>query len=190
MSGIINSVWGGQIGTKSKIVNHIPVHYMNTSGSYVCRFINEHADGLGIFLMAASGNNKTFGADNNAGSTIHYWQGDGDYHHAGSSISDERLKENIVDCEYGLAEVLQLVPRRFNFKENPDITKHGWIAQEVELVMPNMVRGDNSLPLDGADGGRMSMDYDGMSAVLGQAIQELSAKNDALEARVLALESA
>ena len=187
MSGIINSVWGHQTAFNGKVVNQIPVHYMNTSGSYVCRFINEHADGYGLFLMAASGNNKVMGADSYEGTTRHYLQGDGDYHHSGGAVSDERLKENIVDCEHGLTEILQLTPRRFNFIENPDIIKHGWIAQEVELVMSDMVRGDGSLPVD--EGGKMSMSYDGMTAVLCKAIQELSAKNDALETENTALKT-
>ena len=54
--------------------------------------------------------------------------------------------------------------------------------------MDNMTRGDDSLPVDG--GGKMSVDYSGMTAILCKAVQELSAKNDALEARVLALENA
>jgi hypothetical protein len=35
-----------------------------------------------------------------------------------TSLSDERLKENIVDLETGLSEVMALKPRRFDWKNS------------------------------------------------------------------------
>ena len=54
-----------------------------------------------------------------------------------TSISDERAKENIRDLEVGLEEIIQLKPRRFDWKEGKGSnTKDsiGFIAQEVEQI--------------------------------------------------------
>ena len=59
-----------------------------------------------------------------------------------SAISDERLKENIKDLETGLDEVLALKPRRFDWIESEKVpTKNiaGFIAQEVETVLPDLI---------------------------------------------------
>jgi len=59
-----------------------------------------------------------------------------------NAISDERLKENIIDLETGLDEVLALKPRRFDWIESEKVdTKNiaGFIAQEVETVLPDLV---------------------------------------------------
>jgi len=59
-----------------------------------------------------------------------------------SAISDESLKENIVDLETGIAEVMALRPRRFDWKEETQLEAKnvaGFIAQEVEQVLPELV---------------------------------------------------
>jgi len=106
------------------------------------------------------------------------------------SLSDERLKENITDSADGLDVILGLKTRRFDWKEgygNNRKNQLGFIAQEVETVFPEAVdvweEGENE---------RTEYKSVGPSAlipVLVKAIQELSAKNDALETRLAALES-
>jgi len=52
-----------------------------------------------------------------------------------SSLSDERLKENITDLDKGLADILKLKPRRFDWKAEEGSGKTGvtgFIAQECE----------------------------------------------------------
>jgi len=59
-----------------------------------------------------------------------------------TSLSDQRLKENIRDLETGLDVVMALKPRRFDWKKNQGQDKKnvsGFIAQEVETVLPEMV---------------------------------------------------
>ena len=102
--------------------------------------------------------------------------------------SDERYKENIVNCTYGLAEVLQLNPIKYDKipgKVNLDCStwtrneskptaknKYGFSAQAVEAVMPDLQCGVDILK---------SYSTKGLQAVLVKAIQELSAKVTALE---------
>lgn len=85
--------------------------------------------------------------------------------------SDVRLKKNITDGSYGLEELLQLRPVEYNWKsENDEITKSlGFIAQEVELVIPKLVTTDG-------ENGFKQLNTIGMMPVLVKAIQELDKK--------------
>ena len=59
-----------------------------------------------------------------------------------SGISDVRYKENIRDLDDGLSKVMQLQPRKFDWKEGKgkDIANdRGFIAQEFEEVFPDLV---------------------------------------------------
>jgi hypothetical protein len=59
-----------------------------------------------------------------------------------SSISDQRLKENIRDLDEGLATVMALKPRKFDWKEGKGQNiknARGFIAQEFETVLPDMI---------------------------------------------------
>jgi hypothetical protein len=57
------------------------------------------------------------------------------------SASDYRLKENIVDLINATDRVAQLQPRRFNWKADPDVVTDGFIAHEVESIVPEAVDG-------------------------------------------------
>ena len=94
--------------------------------------------------------------------------------------SSSRFKENIRDSKYGLAEVLQLQSRQYEFIADgqPDV---GLIAEEVNLIIPELVGKD-------VQDRPTSVAYDRFVSVLVKAIQELSAKNDALTDRITALE--
>ena len=59
-----------------------------------------------------------------------------------TSLSDERLKENIINLETGLSEVMSLKPRRFDWKEGEGSGAKnvaGFVAQEVETVLPDLI---------------------------------------------------
>jgi len=104
-----------------------------------------------------------------------------------TGISDVRLKENIVDLETGLTEVLALKPRRFNWIEAEKVpTKNiaGFIAQEVETVLPDLIGSYDHDRLENAKSLRMG----DMIPTLVKAIQELTTKLEAAEARITTLE--
>ena len=73
--------------------------------------------------------------------------------------SDERLKTDIVDYEYGLDEILALRPVQFRWNNvagelgfNTDFTNTGLIAQEVEEIFPEWVteRNDGYKKVEGS----------------------------------------
>ncbi len=80
--------------------------------------------------------------------------------------SDIRLKKNIHDLPYGLAEVLKLNPVGYNWKDNTGGDKIGLIAQEVRKVIPEVVVGDESKE-------NLGMNYAELVPVLINAIKDL-----------------
>ena len=104
-----------------------------------------------------------------------------------TAISDERLKENIVDLETGLTEVMSLKPRRFDWKENEGSNEKnvaGFIAQEVETVLPDLISDYKHEDLDDAKSVRMG----DMIPTLVKAIQEQQTIIDDLKSRIETLE--
>lgn len=102
--------------------------------------------------------------------------------------SDYRLKENIVDIDDALGRVTQLKPCRFNFIIKPDETIDGFIAHEVQAVVPNAVEGEKDAVNPDGSIKIQSVDLSKIVPLLTAAIQELNAKIESLEARVAALE--
>lgn len=74
----------------------------------------------------------------------------GDINHTGSvnNTSDRNLKENIQPLQNGLATILKLNPATYNFRGNGEYNglklstglHYGLIAQEVEEVLPSLVK--------------------------------------------------
>jgi hypothetical protein len=101
-----------------------------------------------------------------------------------SAISDQRLKENIVDLETGLTEVMALKPRRFDWKNGDKTNVAGFIAQEVETVLPDLIDGFKDNTIEDAKGVRMG----DMIPTLVKAIQEQQTLIESLTARITTLE--
>jgi hypothetical protein len=112
----------------------------------------------------------------------------GNYHFAGSDVSDRDLKENIVDVPNGSLELVkQLRPRTYNFKSSEGFensSRTGFIAQEVADVMTTDHR-----VASGIDGNKdMGIDPVGLIAHLTKAIQEQQTIIDDLKSRITKLE--
>ncbi len=94
--------------------------------------------------------------------------------------SDIRLKKNIHDLPYGLAEVLRLKPVAYNWKDNTGGNKIGLIAQEVKKIIPEVVLGDEAKE-------NLGMNYAEMVPVLINAIKEQQVQIDALKKEIQSL---
>ena len=97
--------------------------------------------------------------------------------------SDERLKENIVDASSQLDTIKNIKVREFDWKVN-GYHEVGMIAQELHTVIPSVVQEGG----DDINEEVWGVDYGKLTPYLIKAVQELSAKNDALEARIATLE--
>jgi hypothetical protein len=104
------------------------------------------------------------------------------------TTSDARLKDQIEDLPYGLAEVMAMQPRAFVFKDQPETPKIGLIAQELAEVVPEVVSETGQEPdpdAEGAaDGPYLAVAYSELVPVLIEAIQEQQAIIDELSARL------
>jgi hypothetical protein len=107
---------------------------------------------------------------------------------AWTNASDARLKKNIVNIKYGLADVLKAQPRSYQMN-SVEGNFVGFIAQELKEVIPEVVSGNPEVQL--------GVDYGSLVAVAFKAIQELKTINDtqaetinALTTRITALENA
>ena len=88
-----------------------------------------------------------------------------------NSTSDATRKEDVVEIEDALAKVLDLRGVTFNWK-NGEGSSAGVLAQEVQMVLPEIVKGDV---------GNMSVQYNGIIALLVQAVKELSSEVEELK---------
>ena len=107
-----------------------------------------------------------------------------------SALSDERLKENIVDLDVGLDKIMALKPRKFDWKEGQGTNKknvRGFIAQELEEVFPDLIDEWRDPAPEGEEPYR-SVRQD-LMPVLVKAMQEQQALITSLTARIEALEN-
>jgi hypothetical protein len=119
-------------------------------------------------------------------------RGDGNIYNANNvyaAISDAKLKENVEDATPKLDKLLGVKIRSYNLVGD-DQKQLGVIAQELEDVFPGLVEETADRDVDGVDLGTTtkSVKYSVFIPMLIKAIQELSAKNDSLEARIIAAE--
>jgi hypothetical protein len=107
-----------------------------------------------------------------------------------STSSDYRLKENVVAVNDGIARLRQLKPSRFNFIADSDKTVDGFLAHEVQDIVPEAIQGIKDA-VD-ADGNPVyqGIDQSKLVPLLTAALQEAIAKIETLEARLTALEGA
>ena len=99
---------------------------------------------------------------------------------AWTNASDRAYKKDIVDTQYGLDTILNLQPRDFTIKAD-ESSDTGFIAQELETVLPQFVIGEE---------GHKNVNYAQITAVLTKAVQELKTELDAAKARIETLENA
>ena len=105
---------------------------------------------------------------------------DGDVIAFSTTISDERLKENIQPIEDALSKVSQLNGVTFTYKADGKESA-GLIAQDVEKVLPSAIT-EKELPLKIDDGNEYKvLQYDQTIGLLVEAIKELKAEIDELK---------
>jgi len=93
--------------------------------------------------------------------------------------SDRKLKRNIVDTKYGLSDILKLRAVDFDWDRKHNNTHDvGFIAQEVEKVIPELVKEREGL---NEDKSFLTVDYAKVVPVLVKAIQEQQRQIKALQ---------
>ena len=112
-----------------------------------------------------------------------------------NDTSDLNLKENISSISDGTTVIKALRPVKFDWKASgKGNNQHGFIAQEVETVLPNAVTGNDyvenetGLPEDEPEQNGKSMNSNAVLAHAVKAIQEQQTIIDDLKSRIETLE--
>jgi len=126
-----------------------------------------------------------------------------------AAASDERLKKDVTTSTAGLSFIKDLRPITYKWKAKDAVantlpqfnadssdpvygsgkTQHGFIAQEVKAAIDSHseIKSGFSMWAEDPDG-TQQVAPSALVPILVKALQELSAKNDALEARIITLE--
>jgi hypothetical protein len=93
-----------------------------------------------------------------------------------TETSDISLKENILPLESSLDKVMKLNGVSFNKKTTPNVKEIGFIAQEVEAVIPDLVSETNE--------GIKTVSYSRVTAVLVETIKEQQAQINTQQSQI------
>ncbi len=155
------------------------------------------AAGTGVYgKSAAAGYSGVFGTNDSSGYGVYglsvsgysvYCNGNGGYTGSWGLISDGRLKRDVEPLEDGLSRVMALRGVRFLYrveefpeKKLPHEPQVGFIAQEVEEIVPSVV-------VTGPDGYK-SVDYAKLTPLLVEAVKAQQNEIRDLKAQVRSLE--
>ena len=139
------------------------------------------ASGSGGFRYLAGFSNVSgfIGSISVSGSTTSY-----------NTTSDYRLKENVTPLSGAANRLAQIPVHRFNFISDPDTTVDGFLAHEVQAIVPEAVHGEkDAINADGKPE-YQGIDQSKLVPLLTAALQEALTEIESLKARVAALEGA
>jgi predicted heme/steroid binding protein len=88
--------------------------------------------------------------------------------------SDRRLKTNIIPLTYGLSDILKLNPVSYNWKDGTNGKQFGFIAQEVQEVMPDAVK----------PGEYLGLEKDAIYSALVNSVKELNKEIELLKSQI------
>jgi len=176
---VVNSAIGGTMDLENTLTGG--------AGTGVCLFLNSKLTWSG---SAASSVIAYYSTD--GGGYAMFMRPNGNFENSyGSygSTSDIKLKENIVDANPKLDKLLQLKVRNFNFI-GKDETLIGFIAQELEEIMPGLISVSEDFDKDKNSLGTTtkSVKTSILIPILVKALQEMNVKVEDLTAKVAALE--
>ena len=153
---------------------------LNTSSAIFAASEALHIEGIesgtasyGIFAHGSAGTNyfvRAYRGDNLSGSISYTANG-----LFLTSVSDERLKENISNANDAGEKIDAINVRQFDWKQSGDHQEYGMIAQELIKVAPDAVHA----PEDPED--MMAVDYAKLVPMLIKEVQSLRARVSALE---------
>jgi hypothetical protein len=135
--------------------------------------------GGSFMLFFHAGDGSTIGSITNSGGTATAY----------NTSSDYRLKENVNPVSDGITRLQQLKPSRFNFISDPDTVIDGFLAHEVQAVVPECVTGEKDAVDDDGNPVYQGIDQSKLVPLLTAALQEAIGEIESLKARVAALET-
>ena len=98
--------------------------------------------------------------------------------------SDYRLKENVVEMTGALDRVNQLQPKRFNFIADADTIVDGFLAHEVQDIVPQAVTGEKDAVDSEGNPEYQGIDQSKLVPLLTKAIQEQQTQIETLKQEI------
>ena len=161
---------------------------ITSAGTAYAAYLTFQTGGTGMGMNVTAGGSQTF----------HFYFSNGTYvgqvYTTGSttvwaSASDYRLKENVVTDWDATTRLKQLKPSRFNFIKDADTTMDGFLAHEVQDIVPEAVIGEKDAVDADGNPKYQGIDPSKLVPLLTKALQEQQTLIESLEARITALES-
>jgi hypothetical protein len=106
-----------------------------------------------------------------------------------ATTSDYRLKENIEEISDSISRVKKLKPCRFNFTAEKNRVVDGFIAHEVQKVVPEAVHGKKDALQEDGSIDAQTLEVSRLIPVLTKALQEAIIKIEELELRIQTIEN-
>jgi hypothetical protein len=158
------------VGTTTKGTTH--AYFSSASNDRMVLFLGTSTtSGTGVAVFQNP--NGTVGSIRTSGSSTSF-----------NTSSDYRLKEN-VDYEFNaLDRVVQLKPARFNFIADADTTVDGFLAHEVQDIVPEAITGEKDAVDDEGNPEYQGIDQSKLVPLLTKAIQEQQAQIEALQSEI------
>jgi len=187
------------VGTTSAIDGETRLGAINsTSASAVAKFRNSHnTSGDETFGLTVGPNCQNTSSYLLTGgvygvANVFFIYGNGNVvntNNSYGSLSDVKLKENIVDATPKLADLMQVKVRNYNLKSDPNHKQLGVIAQELETVFPAMIDESPDKDEEGnvLETTTKSVKYSVFVPMLIKSIQELSTLITAQSATITSL---
>jgi len=180
-----STIFYNNAAERARITNSGAVN-LGTNGSYSGFIVNSTVGGTDAYRATTAGGISHFSSDVGGTRTLKSYI---DHNGALISASDYRLKENVVDLPSSLETIKALRPVNFNFKNETEL-QSGFIAHELKEQISHIVDGDKDQVKEDGSMFIQMVDYSSLIPHLTKALQEATAKIEALEARVTELEGA
>jgi len=166
----------GTVSTTSDTVSR----FGGSSSLYSQKMVNAYGGGTAIYADNTNNQGWIYARFNTNGSQVGYISV-GTSSTSYVTSSDYRLKENVVELTGATDRLKQLEPKRFNFIADADTTVDGFLAHEVQTVVPEAITGTHN-EVD-ADGNPVyqGIDQSKLVPLLVATIKELEARITALE---------
>lgn len=123
-----------------------------------------------LYPLVAQTNGTINGGIVNSGGTVSIF-----------NSSDYRAKENVAPIDCGLAEINQLNPINFNYIDHPNVMHHGFLAHELQAVCEQAAYGEKDAVDDEGNPIYQTVSTTALIPILVKAVQELTARIEALE---------